>query len=89
MKKSTDSKILAELRRIRTLLEKAVANVPTDSPRLMTVNQTAAYLTSSVWAVRQLHWSQTLRAIMIGRRLLFDRSDVDSYVEALKKASRF
>jgi excisionase family DNA binding protein len=85
-----DSSVLDELRRIRKLLEhRAASGSQSVAERLLTVNQTAAYLACSVWAVRELHWSHKLRGVMIGRRILFDRSDVDTYVDALKRASRF
>lgn len=90
MTKDAMSNVLDELRRIRKLLEqRASSTSQSPAPRLLTVNQTAAYLACSVWAVRELHWSQKLRGVMIGRRILFDQSDVDTFVEALKKASRF
>ena len=55
--------------------------------RLLTVPQAAEYLNVSRWQVRTLEWSGELRSIRnLGKRLLFDRADLDALVEARKTA---
>ncbi len=59
------------------------ANVSSEvppSPRLLTIQAAAVYLSATVWAVRQLIWSKELRAIRMGRRIVIDRSDLDALV---------
>lgn len=51
-------------------------------PRLLTIKQTAAYLNSTVWSVRNLIWSDAVQAIRIGRRFLIDRKELDAYIDA-------
>lgn len=52
------------------------------TPRLLTIKQAAVYCACSVWAIRQVIWSKELPACMIGRRLLIDRGDLDSFIDA-------
>ena len=65
----------------------AIAALATITPRLFTVKQVAAYLNCAVWAVRELHWNGKVRGITVGRKLLFDRADLDKYIDQLKKAA--
>jgi excisionase family DNA binding protein len=53
-------------------------------PRLLTVQQAAAYLSTSVHAVRQLQWGREIPSLKIGKRLLFDKKDLDRYVDLAK-----
>jgi excisionase family DNA binding protein len=73
--------VLKELRLIRQALEVR----PAVSPRLLTVPQTATYLSASVWAVRSLAWSKEVPCVRIGRRVLFDLRDLDRYIERTKE----
>jgi len=43
------------------------------------------YLGCATWAVRTLAWERKLKPVMIGRRLLFDKLDLDAFVDAQKK----
>lgn len=52
------------------------------TPRLVTIKQAAAYCSCSVWAIRQVIWSNELRACKIGNRFLIDRGDLDRFVDA-------
>jgi hypothetical protein len=67
--------------------KKSVTPAPTFAPRNLNAPDAARYLGVGVWAMRQLHWSGVLRGFFIGRRLLFDKVVLDSYVDALVKAS--
>ena len=66
----------------------AVVPVP---PRLLEVDDAAAYLGVSSWTVRDLEAAGTLRRVSIPaeggrdlRRVLFDRNDLDRLIEAWK-----
>jgi excisionase family DNA binding protein len=52
------------------------------TPRLLTIKQAAIYLSATVWSVRQLLWARTVPHVIIGRRHLIDRGDLDRYVDA-------
>jgi excisionase family DNA binding protein len=54
------------------------------TPRLLGVKATAAYLGASIWAVRTLAWSRAVPSLKIGNRVLFDRTDLDAYIEQQK-----
>jgi excisionase family DNA binding protein len=57
-------------------------------PRLLGVKAAAAYLGCAIWAVRTLAYSRTVPHLKIGNRTLFDRADLDCYVEAQKVPAR-
>lgn len=57
-----------------------------DQPRLLNVAEAAHYLGTTVWQVRTLTWEKKLPVIRLGKRLLFDRADLDRFVESLKAA---
>lgn len=56
------------------------------TPRLLNVRAAAAYLGCTIWFVRTLGWNDTVRVLKMGNRWLFDKSDLDAYVERLKKS---
>lgn len=51
--------------------------------RLLGVEEAAAYLSLSVWTIREMEWRGDLRRVRLPRirRLLFDRADLDRLVE--------
>jgi excisionase family DNA binding protein len=53
-------------------------------PRLLAVKAAAAYMGATVWAIRQLAWNRELPFCKIGGRLLFDRADLDHYIDMQK-----
>jgi excisionase family DNA binding protein len=57
----------------------------TITPRLLRVAEAALYLGCATWALRTLAWEKKLKPVMIGRRLLFDKLDLDAFVDAQKK----
>ena len=58
---------------------------PSDAPRrLLTLPEAAAYLGVSPWTVRELQWSGKLPRVDLGRKLLFDRADLDALIERQK-----
>jgi excisionase family DNA binding protein len=62
--------------------------VVASSPRLLTIPSAAAYLSCSVWSIRNLIWKRAIPHIQIGKRFLLDRADLDSYVEKNKVRSK-
>ena len=58
---------------------------PSDAPRrLLALPEAAAYLGVSPWTVRELQWSGKLPRVDLGRKLLFDRADLDALIERQK-----
>jgi len=56
------------------------------TPRLFNIRQAAAYLGVAVWTLRDLEWRGELPAIRnLGKRILFDKSDLDRLVEQKKE----
>jgi hypothetical protein len=61
---------------------------PSLTPRLLTIPQAAHYLSSTVWAIRQLQWSRTVPFIRLGARILFDVNDLNNFIEAQKQGAQ-
>lgn len=61
---------------------------PADAERrLLDYTRSAAYLSISLRGMKQLAADGEIRKVEIGSRVLFDRVDLDSYIERLKRAS--
>jgi excisionase family DNA binding protein len=45
----------------------------------------AVYLSTSVWHMRQLVCEKKLPEVRFGTKLMFDRVDLDRFVDSLKK----
>jgi excisionase family DNA binding protein len=59
---------------------------PADAPRrLLALPEAAAYLGLSPWTVRELQWKGKLPRVDLGRKLLFDRADLDALIERQKE----
>jgi excisionase family DNA binding protein len=57
-----------------------------DQNRLLDVDAAAAYLGGiSTKEVRRLHWRGELKAVRIGRRVLFTVADLSHFVDSLKR----
>lgn len=54
------------------------------APRLLNVHAAAAYLGTTVWFIRNLGWSDAIPVIKLGSRWLFDKADLDAYVDRVK-----
>jgi len=69
--------------------ERAVSgtvDAPTNARRLLSVKEAAEYLGGiSVWTVRSLGWSGEICQVRIGRRVLYDRQDLDRFIESQKE----
>jgi excisionase family DNA binding protein len=55
--------------------------------RLLDVPRAAQYLSTSTWCVRTLAWEKRVPFLRLGKKVLFDRRDLDAYVETLKSAA--
>ena len=55
--------------------------------RLLTVQQAAKYLGTTVWCMRSLAWEKKLTSIRLGKRLLFDVRDLDKFIDDRKRAA--
>jgi len=61
----------------------------TNARRLLSVKEAAEYLGGiSVWTVRSLGWSGEICQVRIGRRVLYDRQDLDRFIESRKKGEQ-
>jgi hypothetical protein len=65
------------------------AIAPLPAPRLLTITATAAYLSSTVWAVRKLQWEKAVPFIRLGSRVLFDINDLNRFIEHAKQGGKF
>jgi len=57
----------------------------TQARRLLSVKEAAEYLGISQWTMRGLGWNGEIPEVKIGRRVLFDREDLDAFVERSKR----
>jgi len=53
--------------------------------RLYNVKEAASYLRLSPWTVRSLGWNGEIPEVKIGRRVLYDRNDLDEFVDRNKR----
>jgi excisionase family DNA binding protein len=58
------------------------------APRLLNVSDAAIYLGTTVSFMRSLVWNRELPKLVLGQRLLFDRKDLDAFVERRKRDPR-
>lgn len=59
---------------------------PVVEPRLLGIKGASTYLGCTIWAMRAMVWAKKLPHIRIGQRILFDRVDLDRFVESQKAA---
>ena len=59
---------------------------PSSEKRLLCVRDAAAYLSCSVWSVRDLISRGVIPHIQIGKRYLIDRVDLDRWIDGVKAA---
>jgi excisionase family DNA binding protein len=60
--------------------------LPLVEARLFDIKRAASYLSTSVWQMRQLVWAKQIPNVRLGHKILFDRTDLDKFVEAQKRA---
>lgn len=61
--------------------------LPTFERRLLPYAGAAAYLGISLRSMKQLAADGQIPKVLIGHRVLFDRSDIDSYIERIKRSA--
>jgi excisionase family DNA binding protein len=71
---------------LRTKKEDSPA-LPVVQPRMLTVKEAATYLGATIWFVRELVWGRKVRSLKFGKRIVFDRADLDAFVEQQKRAA--
>ena len=52
--------------------------------RLFSVEEAAEYLSLSPWTIREMGTHGRLPVVRLGRRVLFDREDLDQWIELSK-----
>lgn len=68
-------------------MAKTSANADTSlQPRLIGIKAAATYLSCTIWAVRTLVWNRQVASLKIGNKILFDRKDLDAYIDTQKTA---
>jgi excisionase family DNA binding protein len=83
---AVESEWVRRFRASRRLIRETGSNPEVENePRLLTVSQAAAYLSTTVPAIRALKYSRELPFIRIGKRDNFDRKDLDTFIEARKR----
>jgi excisionase family DNA binding protein len=55
--------------------------------RLLRIPEAAAYLSTTVRAVRTLIWRREIPFVPIGKRYLIDKNDLDAYIEKAKRTA--
>ena len=71
---------------MRTKKQESVPT-PAVQPRMLTVKEAASYLGATVWFIRELVWGRKVRSLKFGKRIVFDRADLDAFVEQQKLAA--
>ena len=66
------------------MAKKKNQDVTTVAPRLLTIQAAAIYLSCKVWFLRTLVWEKKIAHVRAGHTLLFDRQDLDKFVERQK-----
>jgi excisionase family DNA binding protein len=58
------------------------------TPRVLTVKQAAQYIGMSQWFIRELVYGRKVPYINVGKKIMFDRSDLDTYLDERKVPAR-
>lgn len=58
--------------------------VPDVAPRLLNLKSAATYLSSTVRFLRTLVWNREIAFLKLGNKYLFDKKDLDAFVERQK-----
>lgn len=62
-------------------------SLPTSERRLLSYGHAAEYLGISLRGMKELAANGEVGKVQIGHRVLFDRGDLDAYIERAKRAS--
>jgi excisionase family DNA binding protein len=55
---------------------------------MLPIRDAAKYLGCTVWFLRSQVWDQKLPFLKFGNRLVFDKTDLDSYIEKEKRGTK-
>jgi excisionase family DNA binding protein len=72
---------------MRSKQQPQVCEQPRPEPRLLDMRGAAAYLSATVWCMRSLVWNKQIKSIKLGKKILFDRADLDKFVDGMKDAA--
>lgn len=61
--------------------------IPTLERRLLDYKSAAAYLSISLRGMKGLAADGKIRKVLIGHRVLFDKDDLDAFIDKIKRAS--
>jgi len=61
---------------------------PEVDPRLYDLKAAAEYLSSTVWFLRQQIWNRRISFLKLGNKYVFDRGDLDAFIERQKVVAR-
>ena len=53
-------------------------------PRYLTLKQAALYMGATVWCLRNLAWDRRVPFVKLGNRFVFDKADLDKFIESEK-----
>ena len=53
-------------------------------PRLLGVKAAAQYLGVTIWFMRSVYWSRSIPSLKLGKRILFDKVDLDRFIDSQK-----
>lgn len=57
-------------------------------PRLLGISASAQYLGATEWFIRTLVWERRVPFCRLGKRLVIDRADLDSFIATQKVEAR-
>lgn len=57
-------------------------------PRLLGISAAASYLGATTWFIRTLIWERQIPFCKLGKRLLLDKQDLDSFVATNKTGAQ-
>jgi excisionase family DNA binding protein len=57
---------------------------PSNDARMLPLRAAATYLGATVWFMRTLVWRREIPHLVFGKRIVFDRADLDRYVDSQK-----
>jgi excisionase family DNA binding protein len=60
-------------------------NASSSQARLLSLKDAAIYLSLSHWTLRGLVWRGDLPSVRVGRRILIDRNDLETFIEENKQ----
>jgi excisionase family DNA binding protein len=72
-------------KRCRTIL--SPQSTPSPEHRYLRISEAAAYLAATEWFVYTLTWTKAIPFAKLGKRLVLDRVDLDTYMQNAKSGT--